>query len=191
MNGKTAKKILMKSRMNCLWGQRAYFHVRFPRDLVPEPPQVEFPGFTPSAVQGRTWNRQDGAFIQIDSLYEFEQKESHLGWVGFLFTPNPEAESGYDETPIDKTLVERYRVWEAWHDRLREYGSHPVLDSFLFARTWARSYHIGVEGSHMYLTFGVKWFRPEQKRRFCAAVAQAVTSAKKAGIPVRVLRGSP
>lgn len=61
MNGKTAKKLLMRGRDSVFWGRRAFLTVRLPLSLVPEPvpPRVPVDRVGESTGMGGYWKRSD------------------------------------------------------------------------------------------------------------------------------------
>jgi hypothetical protein len=90
--------------------------------------------------------------------------------------------------PLPESVVARHKARSDWFDALRDGGQHPVLDAFLRAGDWARSVSWSLDGDHLVATFAVKWFYPETKRRFCAALGRAMKTARDGGARARVLR---
>jgi hypothetical protein len=205
MNGKTAKKLLMRSRV----GRRAYLTVRLPASLVPHPEPLEFEGMRPvyaggwekpdgseavdiSHVYGRAESApQDALFIEPEWSEEFagERVETVSWWEGRrLRRITAEAEDGYDSSPLEPGLIARHRDFALWRESLTKYGTHPVLDWFVAASEWAKDCDAQLRGEDLLLTYSVKWCYPRRKLGFSAALARAVREAKRAGVPVRVVR---
>jgi len=58
-NARTIRKILMRNRLQVLWGRRAFLKIRLPMDLVPEPmPDISFAeGWGPQGFSGH-WSEE-------------------------------------------------------------------------------------------------------------------------------------
>lgn len=70
MNGKTARKLLMRGRSRNFWGRRAYLTVRVPVSLVPTPmPEpVRFEGFREGPFAGSWKSLDDSEYITISRV---------------------------------------------------------------------------------------------------------------------------
>lgn len=216
MNSKTAKKLLMKGRATSIWGKRAYLTVRLPVAVVPtpKPESLTFEGLLRGS--GGSWHTEDYSdVINIGKWsmgadprkqanrnpwepiyfahkeYEGDDGYQHWSyWTGARHRQVGTDENGqpiHERTPIDEAAVARHKAYQEWHDRLHEYGQHPLLDTLLSAGEAAKSTYFSVEGENLLVTFGVKWFHPNRKLRFASGLSRAFRLAKRSGIPIRVI----
>lgn len=216
MNGKTAKKLLMRGRTKSFWGRRAYLTVRLPLSLVPTPcPEpVTFAGL--SAEGDGTWMNEDTteivhaykasigtdprklARMAHEPVYfatkEYDGDDGYEHWTFWTGTHYrtigtlADGRGIHEKTPIDEATVARHKAYVEWHDRLHHTGLNPVLDAFVEAGDSAKATYFEVEGDNLLVTYGVKYFYPNRKRRFAAKLARAFRTAKALGIQVRALR---
>jgi hypothetical protein len=210
MNGKTAKKLLMRGRAHGFWGRRAYLTVRLPLSIVsPPPPAPVFPGLAPSPYLDGLWLSPDESeHVSIEQLFcgadpsafqhkpwepvYFAERErpdpAHGGWSFWTGHRGRKVGDGVEHEPLPMDIVAMHRARDAWQRALYRYGQNDVLDAFLATGEWAKSMDWAVDGEHLLVMYGVKWFYPERKRRFAALLSRAMKTAKRAGVAARVLR---
>lgn len=109
MNGKTAKKLLMRGRVRAFWGQRAYFIVRLPKSVAPgEPEPLTFDGFERGNLAGR-WHRPDKSeFIQITEYHTTREPVQDEEWHPVYF---PTLDYRAEEPDEDGNHYESWSYW--------------------------------------------------------------------------------
>ena len=208
MNGKTAKKCLMRGRTTSWWGRRAYLTVRVPVSLVPTPmpAPVRFEGFRAGPFPGlweslagsetitisRVMVGHDpnvGAILPWQPVYFANRAPTvRAAYEVWSYWTGTRIEDAREYTALDEATVGRHKAHQEWLDRLQLEGLHPVLDALVFAGSEAKSVHFEVKGHDIFVTFGVKWFYPDTKLRFAANLGKAFRVAKRIGIPIRAIR---
>lgn len=203
----------MRSRARVFWGNRAYLTVRLPVTLVGSlpPPPVSLPGLNHSALEGSWENENETEFVHIGRLVsscdprESERQawqtphfveqlgeDSWQWWEGHRTRRLSESSAGrytQEREPLSESIIGQHKAHCEWIDALYEFGKHPVLDAFLSASRWSKSFGLHTEGDRLFAVYGVKWFYPWTKRGFSADLARAVRCAKRHGVPCRVHAG--
>lgn len=202
MNARTVRKILMRGRPHSSFGQpHATLTVRLPAYLYP-PPTVRMPTFEGLLPYGSgLWSSPDheekvmiGLFETSDPPLEEEKPlahgltrdpvfESWSWWEGYRV--NVRDDKG--RQPLDKNTVLAYAEWHLWRDGITDRGRHPILDSFLDAKTNWWGLTLDAKGDWIYLTYLLDWKQADAKATFCARLARAVRHAKQTGVGVRVI----
>lgn len=134
-----------------------------------------------SSDDDRPWYRWwEGQTVVFDAA-------AYDAWVNDRTLPRPQPIEKYD---LDEAIVGAYRARRQWFNRyVHEFGypeNHP-LRRLGDAAGWAKTTYGSVHGRYLYLTYSVKYFYRNRAENFSNEIARAVKTAKRAGIPVRVV----
>jgi hypothetical protein len=206
MNARAIKKHLMGGRASTFFGRRAYISVRLPVSLLgTQPPQFTPEGFKEGTFKGEWENEDESVAVIITKVHSgrdpaegkystherplFIEDDGYGGWSFWsgYFARRVDDKMVYE--PVPDEWVAQHRTYSEWADSLHCYGNHPLLDAFLSAGESAKTTDFQLTNKWLDIVFGVKWFYPGRKLRFCRDLSGAIRLARKENISVRLLRG--
>lgn len=205
MNGKTVRKMLMRNRASTFFGSRAYLTVRVPLSALgltaPEP--VTFDGMDLGCVSGMWMTPDESSFVSISSLTsghdprEFAHEDweeprflecDRYGWSWWEGWRGAKIDGAIVREALPDDVVARHRDYINWIAYL-DHIDHPLMHRLMDVSSWCKTHYWEVRGDHLMLTYSVKWFYPNRRLGFAAALSRAIKAAKRMGIAVRVYGG--
>ena len=183
-NGRTIRKLLMRNRHVVIWGQRAYLTIKIPHAFFDEPPLLFEPPPGEEDVLKHVWKRQENGLtvhvsiskigggtdprtVEKERIPHFPQQTEYYGWEwweGVEYALDKDGNVLWRrDCPVE--WVENVKREEDWIQH------HIYLsDSLSDVVNAAKSTDCSFTKTHVVLTFGMKWFYPDEKLRFCSAL---------------------
>lgn len=200
MHAKGIRKILMRGKIKTFWGERAYIKVAVPLALFPEnPPPFELDPYLNEdgyyIKDGLIYNlykvtgpdpTNEVNYNEIHFLSKVEEENYYQWWEGILLDKNTHKKVG----EIPENIIAQYVKRRKWVNKYI-YGndSSAVFQALNIAACYAKGPYYDLRTDNLILTYGVRWFYPDRKRKFCAALANACQYARYMGHPLRILNG--
>jgi len=195
-----------------LTSMRAQFRVRVPvailQKQIPQPPQFlglqntaeglwESPDLTefvdisetswsvnPETLKYQPW--QKPWFVEPDRF-----GSGYVCWTGFHTKPDPDNPGREIRTPLSEEVIGQYREFHNWLRDLGRDAQHPVVGLLNEAGLSAAESEIMVDKNfqHLIFRFGVKFqgYYSTQRRRFCGQMKQALKTAKRMNLHLKVM----
>lgn len=212
MNARTIRKRLMSRpnhRTDVFWGRRAYLTLSVPLSMYPEAPPPFTPPGLPDSFEGH-WRSFDGGrrwhigrlscgvkpADDRAGIVGLRERSHGFGWEWYEGEElRMEGDEVAERNPLPEEMILAYARREQWERKwlygLEGFEEEELSESLgvlLLCSNWAKSAHANIDGERVLFSYGVKWFYPHHKLRFCRDVTRFLAVARRAGIDARVWR---